>query len=166
MGFFGMVLKPGHKEAVEVPPGWCLQLCTAALEPAKAGVKPRDVSATLWVQVEDSEICDNSYLLGSLQGGGPCAQIPVGHCLTSVDGEIIMEAKGGGTIHLTGFFSREYDPDAENDDDSSEEEESSEEGSEEGSNAELRSKLALLLADAEAEDSDDDDDEEEEEEGG
>lgn len=39
MGFFGMVLKPGQKEAVEVPPGWCLQLCTAALEPAKAGVK-------------------------------------------------------------------------------------------------------------------------------
>ncbi|CAN0441706.1 unnamed protein product, partial [Ectocarpus sp. 12 AP-2014] len=108
MGFFGMVLKPGHKEAVEVPPGWCLQLCTAALEPAKAGVKPRDASATLWVQVEDSEICDNSYLLGTLQGGGSCAQIPVGHCLTSVDGEIIMEAKGGGTIHLTGFFNREY----------------------------------------------------------
>lgn len=39
MGFFGVVLKPGEAEAVEVPPGWCLQLCTAALEPAKAGVK-------------------------------------------------------------------------------------------------------------------------------
>lgn len=36
-----MVLKPGQKEAVEVPPGWCLQLCTAALEPAKAGVQVR-----------------------------------------------------------------------------------------------------------------------------
>lgn len=33
MGFFGMLLKPGQKEAVEVPPGWCLQLCTAAIEP-------------------------------------------------------------------------------------------------------------------------------------
>lgn len=33
MGFFGMVLKPGQKEAVEVPPGWCLQLCTAAIAP-------------------------------------------------------------------------------------------------------------------------------------
>lgn len=39
MGFFGMVLKPGKKEAVEVPPGWCLQLCTAALEPAMVKVK-------------------------------------------------------------------------------------------------------------------------------
>ncbi|CAM9856878.1 unnamed protein product [Scytosiphon promiscuus] len=112
MGFFGMKLKPGQKEAVEVPPGWCLQLCTAALEPAKAGKKPRDVSATLWVQVE-GDIGDSSYLLGSLQGGGPCAQIPVGHCLTSVDGEVIIEAKGSGIVHLTGFFNREYDPDME-----------------------------------------------------
>ncbi|CAM9587443.1 unnamed protein product [Ectocarpus fasciculatus] len=163
MGFFGMVLKPGQKESVEVPQGWCLQLCTAALEPAKAGVKPQDVSATLWVQVE-GEIDDTFYLLGSLQGGGPCVQIPVGHCLTSVDGEVYMEAKGGGTVHLTGYFNREYDPDLENDDDSSEEE-SSEEGSEEGSNSELRSKLAWLLADAEAEDADEDEEEEDEEEG-
>lgn len=33
MGFFGLVLKPGQKEAVEVPEGWILQLCSAALEP-------------------------------------------------------------------------------------------------------------------------------------
>lgn len=46
MGFFGMVLKPGQKEAVEVPPGWCLQLCTAALEPAKAGKKVREKGRT------------------------------------------------------------------------------------------------------------------------
>ena len=39
MGFFGMRLEPGEKEAVEVPPGWRLQLCTAALEPAKNGSK-------------------------------------------------------------------------------------------------------------------------------
>eukprot|EP00903_Cladosiphon_okamuranus_P018106 g16663.t1 len=138
MGFFGMVLKPGQKEAVEVPPGWCLQLCTAALEPSKKGVKPRDVRATLWVQVEGN-MGDASYLLGSLWGGGPCAQIPVSHCLTSVDGEVIIEAKGGGIVHLTGFFNREYDPDLEQEDESSEEgeeesEEESGEGSQEGSN--------------------------------
>lgn len=46
------------------------------------------------------------------------------------------------------------------DDDSSEEE-----SSEEGSNSELRSKLAWLLADAEAEDADEDEEEEDEEEG-
>lgn len=33
MGFFGVALKPGQKEAVEVPEGWILQLCSAALEP-------------------------------------------------------------------------------------------------------------------------------------
>lgn len=27
---------------------------------------------------------------------------------------VFCQAKGGGTIHLTGFFNREYDPDAEN----------------------------------------------------
>ncbi|CAN0075871.1 unnamed protein product [Pylaiella littoralis] len=153
MGFFGMVLKPGQKEAVEVPPGWCLQLCTAALEPAKVGVQPRDVSATLWVQVE-GEIGDTSYLLGSLQGGGPCAQIPVGHCLTSVDGEVIIEAKGAGTVHLTGFFNREYDPDLEHDDESSDEESSQED-----------SDLGVLLAEyIEGEDDEEEEEEEDEEE--
>ncbi|CAM9760454.1 unnamed protein product, partial [Laminaria digitata] len=100
----------------------------------------REASATLWVQVE-GEIGDSRFLLGSLQSGGQCAQIPVGHCFTSVDGEVIVETEGTGVVHLTGFFNREYDPDLENDDmtDSSDEESSgddSEESSEEDSQEE------------------------------
>eukprot|EP00904_Undaria_pinnatifida_P006720 jgi/Undpi1/3178/HiC_scaffold_15.g06552.m1 len=164
MGFFGVKLKSGEKEAVEVPPGWCLQLCTAALAPAKKGSKSRDAEATLWVQVE-GEIGDSRFLLGTLQAGGPYAQISVAHCLTSVDGEVIFEAEGTGVIHLTGFFNREYEPDLENDDmtensseesseekagDSSEEEseESSEENADDGSvdsgEAEIEALRAIL----------------------
>lgn len=38
----------------------------------------------------------------SLKGGGPCAQIPVGHCLTSVDGEVIIEVGARLLIILPG----------------------------------------------------------------
>lgn len=40
MGFFGVVVKPGELEAIEVPDGWRLQLCSAVLQPLSSKKSP------------------------------------------------------------------------------------------------------------------------------